>query len=309
MFTEHRLVADDKANREFKFCPRDPTWQALCHYYSAVLREGVKCGFTNFDYRSAITKIAAGTVMAEPGGGGPFPYPSSWNDLQYLETLAPSALFALLTVAIDEGELSRPKASPHALSMGNFKAQMNMPPGPNLTVAEVTSRQDGNPFFILDDGCLMSGLASCERLDPGSLSGTEVTLRMVRLELPTNRDSLMSFFTDKKNEDVFVKLWVRWLRDSVIKRGVRDVVCAGVQVPWREIFAVKFPACIKTPEQAFVILNALLRGLWPKDIGQSFLDHLHSQFENDIPKMVTQLPEALLSKAQGPLRELTSYRW
>jgi hypothetical protein len=306
MFTEHLLVADDMSGRTFKFRRKDPTWQALCRYFSILLYEGIKVRFASPEYRSAVAKIAAGAVLRERHGPNLFPYPSS---SQNGEPLAPRVMLPLIVIGLDEGRLSGRIASKRRLSDKTFRAQMQTRPEPDLKLAKVTNQKDNIEFLIADDGHLKSALPLCKEFESEHPGKTAPRIKTIMRDLPTSKKQLTSFLTDEENNDIFCNLWLRWLRDSVLKQKIRDLVYSDVRVPWRDIFAARFPTCISTPEQAFVVLIAILRRIWPEDLAQSFNDHLNAHFPAEhLRKIVRQTPETLLAKAPKPLGELSVYR-
>lgn len=236
-YIEHRLVVGKSADA-FSHAPwsqnqHDPTWQAICHYYGAIIRAQIEGEPRCKSMEPIGAAIERGAVL--PG----FVYPEDCHKARSRRLLKPMSVLLRIGDAVEfYGRPPLDLTSP-PLSQGGFLHHLrSTTPAQVIRLVRKKARRQGN-ILCLDDGQFVFGIR------------------------PLGDDETESCIV-RQDDDFRNELFEFWLRDIARRIKPRDVVLADGTV----INAFDtIESCLKQhphwPEAWYLVLSAVDQRLWP----------------------------------------------
>ena len=272
-FIEHKLLANVDTIWDYE--SDDPTWQAICRYYSLIIRAQVNTDAVFSHLRPAMMSVGAGAIIAG------LEYPTIWRMCIQSESLqSPFIAFAagcqslspsiVMTMIADSVKAHGFPCSGGRISLGLEGLRRHLgstTPGAGL---RLTTKMDAwvNTTLCLDDGQFVSGLCP----------STEMSAANAIPEV----------------DEVQKRLFARWLRDSVLGIGLRDVIApdGGVSIKAVEKMAEMLQYMPLTSENVYLILSAIADRIWDPEMLQPLTAALLTE-PTAINDLTRKLPENL----------------
>jgi hypothetical protein len=271
-FIEHKLLTDPRTSWHMN--PKDPAWQAVCHYYACIIH-----AYTEFERRYRDLEVAADLITS----GALilyFSYPSVWVWDNLEESLSPSLAFAAIADSVHSFGHPR-KGGSGRLPLTAFTAHSALKPGPILQVSQHLNHLNVycEPVFTLDDSKFIS------LLHPVGIGELNLTILEQRL-------------------------WRRWMGDSLLGIGLRDVLLPdGGRIEATSMMAKLLAKYCCSLEHIYLVLTAVAGGLWDPNLAGPALAEL-AEMEHRSPKMLEAFIKALPEESLRLLPpKLLSYRW
>ena len=253
-FIEHRLIANP--NGTWKPTKEDPMWQAMCHFYSTLIRAGIESDRGYSTLLPLVPVIAAGGVIPA------FDYPEDWRQTRNLGKFASEFVLTGIQNCVMCYGLPEP-VYPEPIPREGVDSHLATTRPADEIRMRLKMGAKAWPILYLDDGQFFCGIYDGYALNQSA---------------PKEMNELL------KPKDLRIELCQFLLRDIHRDLPLRDVLTEDEErIDSKVLLAEWLPAKL-TPESSVLILSAVGRGLWPPCFVEVVLEYLRKLASRDQPQ-------------------------